>query len=85
MTEYIDREAAIKTIEGLISKYPSTYVNGIMAASEALRQLPADGARDLKRDLRDCRNELCLQCGKYKFAHRGECNGCRWKDGVWNE
>ena len=35
--------------------------------------------------LKVCRNELCLRCGNYKEAHKGACDGCRWKDGVWNE
>lgn len=35
----------------------------------------------LKRDLKDCRNELCLYCGKYKERHNGACDGCRWKQG----
>lgn len=26
------------------------------------------------------RNELCQLCGKYKQAHKGACNGCRWRD-----
>jgi len=30
-------------------------------------------------DVRDMRNELCLYCGKYKEAHLGACNGCRFK------
>ena len=34
----------------------------------------------LKRDLKDCRNELCLYCGKYKERHNGTCDGCRWRD-----
>ncbi len=34
----------------------------------------------LKRDLADCRNELCLYCGKYKDRHKGACDGCRWKE-----
>ena len=34
---------------------------------------------DLKRNLRDCRNELCLKCGDYKMAHKGACDGCRWQ------
>ena len=29
--------------------------------------------------LRDARNELCLQCGKYKQAHNGACDGCKWR------
>lgn len=24
-------------------------------------------------------NELCQYCGKYKYAHEGACDGCRWK------
>lgn len=33
----------------------------------------------LKRDLKDCRNELCLYCGKYKERHLGACDECRWR------
>lgn len=34
---------------------------------------------ELRRELKDCRNELCYQCGRYREAHRGACDGCRWK------
>ena len=34
----------------------------------------------IKRDLNDCRNELCLKCEDYKQRHLGACDGCRWKD-----
>ena len=40
----------------------------------------ADEFAKLKRDLKDCRNELCLRCGQYKTAHLGSCNGCRWRE-----
>jgi len=30
--------------------------------------------------LRECRNELCVKCGKYAGAFRGACDGCRWKE-----
>ena len=33
----------------------------------------------LKSKYKDCRNELCLQCGSYKQAHLGACDGCRWR------
>ena len=33
----------------------------------------------LERDLRDCRNELCLRCGEYKTKHLGSCKDCRWE------
>lgn len=25
-------------------------------------------------------NELCQYCGKYKRAHKGACDGCRWRE-----
>ena len=25
------------------------------------------------------RNELCYKCGKYREAHNGACDGCRWR------
>ena len=36
----------------------------------------------LVRDLKDCRNELCLKCGMYIYRHRGACDGCRWKEPI---
>lgn len=39
----------------------------------------ADIIEDMGRELRDCRNQLCLYCGSYKEAHLGACEGCRWK------
>jgi len=29
-------------------------------------------------DIADLRNELCLLCGKYKTAHLGACDHCKW-------
>lgn len=40
----------------------------------------ADEFAILKRDLKDCRNELCLKCGNYRKKHLGACDGCRWKE-----
>lgn len=33
-----------------------------------------------KQEFNDCRNELCLKCGRYSDAHNGACMGCRWRD-----
>lgn len=30
--------------------------------------------------IHDLRDELCLHCGRYKTAHTGACDGCRWKE-----
>lgn len=35
----------------------------------------------LQRELKNCRNELCLKCGNYKEAHLGACNDCRYQHG----
>ena len=43
--------------------------SGLMAANEKL-------AADRKALI----NELCQYCGKYKQAHEGACDGCRWRD-----
>ena len=35
---------------------------------------------ELKKQLAAIRNELCFKCGKYREAHNGACDGCRWKE-----
>lgn len=32
-----------------------------------------------KRQLKDCVNELCCRCGRYRNEHLGACDGCKWK------
>lgn len=39
-----------------------------------------DRIDELEKTLRDCRNELCIKCGRYRERHLGACDGCRWKD-----
>ena len=34
---------------------------------------------ELKMKLAAMRNELCYLCGKYREAHNGACDGCRWR------
>ena len=34
----------------------------------------------LKEELHAMKNELCQYCGKYKQAHNGACDGCRWRE-----
>jgi len=34
----------------------------------------------LENELKNCRNELCLRCGSYREAHKGACDGCRYKE-----
>lgn len=37
---------------------------------------------ELKKELAAMRNELCYMCGKYREAHNGACDGCRWEKAV---
>lgn len=34
----------------------------------------------LAADRKDLINELCQYCGKYKQAHEGACDGCKWRE-----
>ena len=34
----------------------------------------------LEEELQAMKNELCQYCGKYKKAHEGACDGCRWRE-----
>lgn len=64
----------LKTREELKEHYDSiSQLDGansrLMAANEKL-------AADRKARI----NELCQYCGKYKQAHEGACDGCRWRE-----
>jgi len=39
------------------------------------------GWEECEKELKTCRNELCLRCGNYKNSHKGACDGCRWQNG----
>jgi hypothetical protein len=34
----------------------------------------------LEEELHTIKNELCQYCGKYKQAHEGACDGCKWRE-----
>ena len=40
----------------------------------------AVAVKEEQSELHDIKNELCQYCGKYKNAHEGACDGCRWRD-----
>nr|DAL92702.1 MAG TPA: optinuerin [Caudoviricetes sp.] len=73
--DLIQRNAELlKTREELKKHYDSiSQLDGanssLMAANEKL-------AADRKALI----NELCQYCGKYKQAHEGACDGCKWRE-----
>lgn len=45
-----------------------------------LKNAAAALIEDLASDRKALINELCQYCGKYKQAHEGACDGCRWRE-----
>lgn len=35
--------------------------------------------RGLEDENSNLRNELCGKCGRYRTAHDGACDGCKWR------
>lgn len=64
----IDLRDELKTAYNSISQLDASN-SRLMAANEKL-------AADRKTLI----NELCQYCGKYKQAHEGACDGCRWRE-----
>lgn len=46
----------------------------------AINETLFDSNMKLGADRKDLINELCQYCGKYKKAHEGACDGCRWRE-----
>ena len=79
--------------EGLVAyKLGSDFADAVNSAADMLENHASDHAalvaeiENLRKQLeqaqaeRDAmRNELCYKCGKYREAHNGACDGCRWK------
>lgn len=57
--------------DDLVKAFNDGYENGKAEAGEKISKL--------ERELRWCRNELCLRCGNYREKHLGACDGCRWR------
>lgn len=46
----------------------------------AINETLFDSSMKLGADRKALVNELCQYCGKYKHAHEGACDGCRWRE-----
>ena len=46
----------------------------------AINETLFDSNMKLGADRKALINELCQYCGKYKHAHKGACDGCRWRE-----
>ena len=62
---------------GYIDELRMALASACKERDEARKEL-----HEAKSELDDMRNELCCKCGKYREAHNGACDGCRWKKEV---
>ena len=80
--------------ESLVAyKLSADFADAVCSAADMLENYASDRAalsaeiEKLRKQLeqtqaeRDAmRNELCYLCGKYREAHNGACDGCRWEN-----
>lgn len=73
--DLIQRNAELlKTREELKKHYDS--ISQLDGANSSLMAANDKLAADRKALI----NELCQYCGKYKQAHEGACDGCKWRE-----
>ena len=74
---WIDR--SIKRIDGKSNYLINTDVLALnrLAAYEDIGTV--EDFKRLVTDNHNLRNELCQKCGRYKEAHNGACNSCKWR------
>lgn len=68
----IDQNMVEKTINDLRDGTGLPVLRRVMTEAAVLIEA-------MSKELRDCNNQLCLECGLYKERHNGACEGCRWK------
>ena len=81
MSDYIKRTDATEAVWRILNGMGYSQKHNDKLAEEVdavLGEYDADAVQG--RDFRDCRNELCMQCGQYRQRHLGACDGCRWRN-----
>ena len=59
------------------------HIEALMKANDSLKDAIARRDKQIEKlaaDRKSLINELCQYCGKYKKAHEGACDGCKWRD-----
>ena len=59
------------------------HIEALFQANAALRDTVLRRDAQIEKMAADRKaliNELCQYCGKYKKAHDGACDGCRWRE-----
>ena len=68
------------------------HIEALMKANDSLKEAiarrdkqiedmaKAVAVKEEQSELHAMKNELCQYCGKYKHAHEGACDGCKWRE-----
>ena len=59
------------------------HIEALMQANAGLRDTVLRRDEQIEKMAADRKaliNDLCQYCGKYKQAHEGACDGCRWRE-----
>jgi len=80
------RESTDLNVTDILDKIENDVIHGKYEESAPEYGIDVKAMLDLKNspvkmldDLADLRNFARQLCGKYKTAHEGSCEGCRWK------
>ena len=78
--EELIKMAASKTDKVLQLKEELQGAKNTAEQYAAINETLFDSNMKLGADRKELINELCQYCGKYKHAHEGACDGCKWRE-----
>ena len=73
----------LKTAAADLIEAQQRHIEALMKANDSLKDAIARRDKQIEKlaaDRKSLINELCQYCGKYKKAHEGACDGCKWRD-----
>ena len=73
----------LKTAAADLIENQQRHIEALMKANDSLKDAIARRDKQIEKlaaDRKSLINELCQYCGKYKKAHVGACDGCRWRE-----
>ena len=74
---------ALTTAAADLIENQQRHIEALMKANDSLKDAIARRDKQIEKlaaDRKALFNELCQYCGKYKKAHEGACDGCRWRE-----
>ena len=76
-------EDLAKTAAANLIENQQNHIAALLKANDSLKDAIMRRDKQIEHmgaDRKSLINELCQHCGKYKQAHNGACDGCRWRE-----